>query len=124
MSSTRGFAITYPLVTTSDGTKFGKSMGNAVWLDPAQTSPYRFYQFWLNVTDDDVIGYLRTFTFLSVGDIADIEKQHQTDPGLREGHRTLAREVTRLVHGEEGVAAAERISDALFRNQLNMFQFE
>ena len=118
MSSARGFAITYPLVTTSDGTKFGKSMGNAVWLDPAQTSPYRFYQFWLNVTDDDVIGYLRTFTFLSVGDIADIEKQHQTDPGLREAHRTLAREVTRLVHGEEGVTAAERISDALFRNQL------
>ncbi|MAV28178.1 MAG: tyrosine--tRNA ligase [Gammaproteobacteria bacterium] len=118
MSSAKGFAITYPLVTASDGTKFGKSMGNAVWLDAAQTSPYRFYQFWLNVTDEDVVNYLRTFTFLSVDDIGDLETHHLADPGAREAHRTLAREVTRLVHGDEGVDAAERISEALFRNQL------
>lgn len=118
MSSAKGYAVTYPLVTTSDGTKFGKSMGNAIWLDAAQTSPYRFYQFWLNVTDADVINYLRTFTFLSIDETTALAARHAEDPGAREAHRALAREVTRLVHGDEGVSAAERISEALFRNQL------
>lgn len=119
MDGAHAFAITYPLVTTSDGTKFGKSMGNAVWLDEAKTSPYTFYQFWRNVADDDVIHYLKIFTFLAPAEIAELDAAHRQDPGMHTAHIALAREVTRLVHGEEGVAAAERISEALFRNTLS-----
>lgn len=119
MEGKQAFAITYPLVTTSDGVKFGKSMGNAVWLDPKKTSPYSFYQFWRNSADDDVVRCLKTFTFLDLEEIKRIETGHQQDPGMGVAHTTLAQAVTRLVHGDAGVAAAERISAALFGNNLD-----
>ncbi len=119
MEGNQAYAITYPLVTTADGTKFGKSMGNAVWLDAEQTSPYRFYQFWLNSADADVMKYIDTFTFIDGSAREEIAAQHADNPGAREAHRALAREVTELVHGVEGVEAAERISEALFRNKLS-----
>ncbi|MCB1646458.1 MAG: tyrosine--tRNA ligase [Pseudomonadales bacterium] len=122
MNSEQAFAITYPLITNSDGTKFGKSMGNAVWLDPARTSPYAFYQFWMNAADADVVHYLRIFTFLEADKLAELEAAHEEDPGRRFAHRALAEETTRLVHGEEGVAAAQRISEALFRNSLDQLE--
>ena len=118
MEGKQAHAITYPLITTSDGTKFGKSMGNAIWLD-ARTSPYRFYQFWRNVDDRDVVPWLKIFTFLDMDEINRLEAAHQEDPGRHTAHIALAREVTRLVHGDAGVEAAERISEALFRNTLS-----
>lgn len=118
MSGSQAYAITYPLITNSDGTKFGKSMGNAVWIDAEKTSPYSFYQFWRNCSDDDVMKYIRIFTFLDAVEITRLVAAHEQDPGMRTAHIALAREVTRLVHGDEGVAAAERISEALFTNQL------
>lgn len=111
-------AITYPLITNSDGTKFGKSMGNAVWIDAQRTSPYSFYQFWRNCADADVMHYLRIFTFLDQETLAALEQSHEQDPGKREAHIALAREVTRIVHGDEGVSGAERIAEAMFSNQL------
>lgn len=119
MEGAQAFALTYPLITTADGVKLGKSMGNAVWLDSSKTSPYSFYQYWRNCHDDDVIRYLRIFTFLSEAQIAELEAAHAQDPGARTAHIALGREVTRLVHGDDGVEAAERISEALFRNTLN-----
>ncbi len=118
MSGEQAYAITYPLITNSDGTKFGKSMGNAVWIDAEKTSPYSFYQFWRNCADDDVANYIKIFTFLDSDEIEKLVAAHEEDPGSRTAHVALAREVTRLVHGEDGVAAAERISKALFTNQL------
>jgi len=118
MNGKQAFGITYPLITNSDGTKFGKSMGNAVWIDPEKTSPYRFYQFWRNCADGDVIHYLRIFTFLDAEVIDELQSVQEADPGKRQGQIRLAQEVTRLVHGEEGVEAAERIGEALFTNQL------
>jgi len=118
MNGNQAFAITYPLITNSDGTKFGKSMGNAVWIDPAKTSPYMFYQFWRNCGDSDVINYLGIFTFLSKEQLNELADAHLKDPGGRTAHIALAREVTKLVHGDIGVGAAERISTALFSNQL------
>lgn len=118
MESVQAFAITYPLITTADGTKFGKSMGNAIWLDAALTSPYAFYQFWLNAADADVMRYIDIFTFVDPARRRELAEAHDADPGARVAHRALAGEVTRLVHGDEGVLAAERISEALFRNSL------
>ncbi len=118
LNGNQAHAITYPLITNSDGTKFGKSMGNAVWIDAAKTSPYSFYQFWRNTADADVIQYLRIFTFLQPAEIAELEAAHHEDPGRRVAHVKLAQEVTRLVHGEDGVTAAERIAAAMFSNQL------
>ncbi|MFT4713294.1 MAG: tyrosyl-tRNA synthetase [Candidatus Azotimanducaceae bacterium] len=122
MNGNQAFAITYPLITNSDGTKFGKSMGNAVWIDPAKTSPYMFYQFWRNCADSDVINYLGIFTFLTSAQIRELAAAHDQDPGGRTAHIALAREVTRLVHGDIGVEAAERISSALFSNQLTSLE--
>ncbi|XOV85927.1 MAG: tyrosine--tRNA ligase [Pseudomonadota bacterium] len=122
MEGKQAYAITYPLITTADGTKLGKSMGNAVWLDPERTSPYSFYQFWLNTADADVMRYLRIFTFLDAATIATLEAAHAQDPGARAAHRALAREVTALVHGQQGVDAAERISAALFDNSLDKLE--
>lgn len=118
LNGNQAHAITYPLITNSDGTKFGKSMGNAVWIDEAKTSPYSFYQFWRNTADADVIQYLKIFTFLSAPEIAELEESHNEDPGKRIAHIRLAREVTELVHGKSGVEAAERIAAAMFSNQL------
>ncbi|HLU64586.1 MAG TPA: tyrosine--tRNA ligase, partial [Protaetiibacter sp.] len=92
-------AIGTPLITNSDGTKFGKSEGNAIWLDAGMCSPYRFYQFWLNTDDADVIARLKVFTFLTRAEIEALEEQVREEPFRREAQRTLAREVTTLVHG-------------------------
>ena len=108
------FAFTMPLVTKADGTKFGKSAAGAVWIDPKKTSPYAFYQFWLNTTDADVVSFLKLFTFLAQDEIESLEVEIQDRPELRKAHKKLAQEVTTIVHGEQAVVAAERISAALF----------
>jgi tyrosyl-tRNA synthetase len=107
-------AIGTPLITNSDGTKFGKSEGNAVWLDPEMTSPYAFYQFWVNSDDADVIARLKVFTFLGRDEIARLEEAVATEPFRREAQKTLAYEVTSLVHGVEATDAAIAASAALF----------
>jgi tyrosyl-tRNA synthetase len=107
-------AIGTPLITNSDGTKFGKSEGNAVWLDPAMTSPYAFYQFWLNTDDADVIERLKIFTFLSRGEIERLEAAVAAEPFRREAQRVLAWEVTALVHGSTATESAIAASEALF----------
>jgi tyrosyl-tRNA synthetase len=108
------FGLTLPLITRSDGSKFGKTAGGAVWLDPAKTSPFSFYQFWLNSADADAANYLRVFTFLDHGVIGELERQAVEAPEKREAQTRLAREVTALVHGESAVSSAERITRALF----------
>lgn len=113
------FGLTLPLVTKADGTKFGKTESGTIWLDPAKTSPYAFYQFWLNTADADVYKFLRYFTFLPVSDIAALEESDRAGQGRPEAQGVLAREVTRLVHGEAGLAAAERITQALFAGDLS-----
>ena len=108
------FGLTLPLVTKADGTKFGKTETGTIWLDPAKTSPYAFYQFWLNTADADVYKFLRYFTFLPIEEIEAIEQADAQTQGRKSGQEVLAKEVTALVHGSEGVAAAQRISAALF----------
>ena len=113
------FGLTMPLITKSDGSKFGKTEAGTVWLDPARTSPYAFYQFWLGTADADVYKFLRYFTFLDVAEIEEIERQDAERQGRPEAQSVLAREVTRLVHGEEGLAAARRITESLFSGSLD-----
>lgn len=113
-SGGQAFGLTWPLLTTADGAKFGKSAGNAVWLDPAMTSPYAYYQYWLNAADADVVRFLKLFTFLDLDRIAELEVELGRDPAARVAHRELAREATRVIHGDDGVAAAERATSALF----------
>jgi tyrosyl-tRNA synthetase len=108
------FGLTLPLVTKSDGSKFGKSETGNVWLDPARTSAYEMYQFWLNTADVDVVRFLKTFTFLPLADIEALARQTAEAPEKREAQRVLAREVTRLVHGEGGLREAEARTAALF----------
>ena len=108
------FGLTQPLITKSDGSKFGKTEAGTVWLDAARTSPYAFYQFWLGTADADVYKFLRYFTFLSLKDIERIEKEDAKNDGRPQAQIALAEEITRLVHGEDGVMAAKRITDALF----------
>ena len=108
------YGITFPLVKTAAGEKFGKSAGNAIWLDPRRTSPYEFYQFWVRTDDQDVEAYMKYFTFLEVDEIEALCAAHREDPGQRGAQKTLATEVTRLVHGEQGLAAATQASRALF----------
>jgi tyrosyl-tRNA synthetase len=108
------YGLTMPLVTKADGTKFGKTESGTIWLDPARTSPYAFYQFWINTADADVYRFLRYFTFLGVAEIADIEAADRNRQSRPEAQAILAREVTRLVHGDEGLSAAQRITEALF----------
>ena len=109
-------AIGTPLITNSDGTKFGKSEGNAVWLDPNLTSPYAMYQFWLNTLDADVVDRLKVFTFLSRAEIEALAAQVESEPAKREAQRTLAWEVTALVHGDAAADAVVAASAALFGN--------
>ncbi|MBL4249403.1 tyrosine--tRNA ligase [Vibrio fluvialis] len=106
--------LTLPLITKSDGTKFGKTEGGAVWLDASKTSPYAFYQFWLNTDDADVYRFLRYYTFLSVDEIARIEAEDAARSGKPQAQQILAESITAFVHGEAGLASAQRISDALF----------
>ncbi|MFN1512349.1 tyrosine--tRNA ligase [Vibrio owensii] len=112
------FGLTLPLITKSDGTKFGKTEGGAVWLDPSKTSPYAFYQFWLSAEDADVYHFLRYYTFLGCDEIAAIEAQDQESKGKPKAQRILAEQMTRFVHGEEGLASAERITQALFSGNV------
>ena len=102
-------ALTVPLLTKADGTKFGKTAGGSVWLDPEMTSPYAFFQYWLNSDDKDVINFLKVFSFKSRAEIEVLEKSHNENPGAREAHRELARELTSLVHSPE---IAQRVEDA------------
>ena len=115
----RTFGLTVPLITKSDGTKFGKTEGGAVWLDPKKTSQYAFYQFWMNTADADVYRFLQFFTFLPMTEIEAIRKADEEREGRPQAQQILARETTRLVHGEEGLQAAERITAALFSGDLS-----
>tara|TARA_R110002124_G_scaffold91500_2_gene232868 strand:+ start:19376 stop:20677 length:1302 start_codon:yes stop_codon:yes gene_type:complete len=112
------FGLTMPLVTKADGTKFGKTESGTVWLDAQRTSPYAFYQFWLGVSDADVYKFLKYFTFLDVADIDALEVADAERSGRPEAQSCLAREVTRLVHGQDGLEAAQRITAALFNGSL------
>lgn len=121
------FGLTLPLVTKSDGTKFGKTEGGAVWLNAKKTSPYQFYQFWLKVADADVYKFLKYFTFLSIEEIDAVEAKDQASGSKPEAQRILAEEMTRLIHGEEALAAAQRISESLFaedQSRLTESDFE
>jgi tyrosyl-tRNA synthetase len=113
------WGLTFPLITKSDGTKFGKTESGAVWLDPAKTSPYRFYQFFINTEDSMVAAYLRKFTFLAAGEIDAIEARHLANPGAREAQRALAREVTTTVHGKTASDDAVRASEIMFGGGLD-----
>lgn len=112
------FGLTLPLITKSDGTKFGKTEGGAIWLDPKKTSPYRFYQFWLNCEDADVYNFLRFYTFLSVKEIEAIEANDKISGQKPQAQRILAEQLTRFVHAEEGLASAQRITELLFNGQV------
>ncbi|MDT2815075.1 tyrosine--tRNA ligase [Vagococcus carniphilus] len=123
----QAFGLTIPLMLKSDGTKFGKTAGGAIWLDPEKTSPYEFYQFWLNQDDRDVIKYLKFFTFLTQEEIQVLEEKVATEPHKREAQKTLAREMTIFVHSEEALKDALTITDALFSGdvkQLTAHQIE
>jgi tyrosyl-tRNA synthetase len=110
----KGFALTCPLITKADGTKFGKSEGGNIWLDSERTSPYKFYQYWLNTSDEDAEKYIKIFTFLPKDEIEDLVLKHQEAPHLRVLQKRLADEVTVMVHSQEDLDNAERASDILF----------
>lgn len=114
IGGSEAFALTCPLITKADGGKFGKTEEGNVWLDPARTSPYKFYQFWLNVSDEDAAKYIRIFTMLSSGDIAGLEKEHAEAPHLRVLQKRLARELTVMVHSEKDLEQAVEASEILF----------
>ena len=123
----RAYGLTIPLMLKSDGTKFGKSAGGAVWLDPEKTTPYEFYQFWLNQDDRDVIKYIKYFTFLEKEEIEALETSVQEEPHKRQAQKRLAEEVTRFVHGEAALQDALKITNALFTGdvqQLNADEIE
>jgi tyrosyl-tRNA synthetase len=115
----KAFGLTIPLVTKADGTKFGKTESGTIWLDKEKTSPYEFYQFWINTDDRDVIKYLKYFTFLSKEEIEELEKQLQEAPEQRAAQKALAEEMTKLVHGEDALKQAIRISEALFSGSVS-----
>jgi len=112
------FGLTLPLITNTDGSKFGKTAAGAIWLDPKRTSVYKFYQFWINTDDRDVIRYLKYFTFLPKGEIESLEKAHAENPGPRVAHKALAKTVTDLIHGPGAAAEAVRASEILFGGEL------
>jgi tyrosyl-tRNA synthetase len=120
----KAFGLTVPLVTKADGTKFGKTESGAIWLDREKTSPYEFYQFWINTDDRDVIKYLKYFTFLSKEEIEELEKQLQEAPERRAAQKALAEEMTKLVHGEDALKQAIRISEALFSGSVSQLTAE
>ncbi|MBP3535905.1 MAG: tyrosine--tRNA ligase, partial [Muribaculaceae bacterium] len=111
------YALTCPLITKADGTKFGKTESGNVWLDPKRTSPYKFYQFWLNVADDDAERYIKIFTTLTKEEIAALVEEQKADPGRRPLQRRLAQELTTMVHSAEDLRAAEEASQILFSNK-------
>jgi tyrosyl-tRNA synthetase len=119
MNQKQVYGLTLPLVTKADGGKFGKTEEGTIWLDPVRTSTYAFYQFWINTADADVYKFLKYFTFLDVAEIDAIEEADKAAQGRPEAQGILAREATRLVHGEEGLTAAQRISEALFSGDIS-----
>lgn len=120
----QGFGLTMPLITKADGTKFGKTEGNAVWLDAKKTTPYEFYQFWINTDDRDAVKFLKYFTFLSLEEIAAIEAEFNAAPESRAAQKALAKEVTTLVHGAEAYEQALRISASLFSGNIKELSAE
>ncbi|MFS0553791.1 tyrosine--tRNA ligase [Brevibacillus sp. 179-C9.3 HS] len=117
-SEAKAFGLTIPLMLKADGTKFGKTAGGAIWLDPNKTTPFEFYQFWANTDDRDVVKYLKYFTFLSKEQIEELAEKVQTEPHKREAQKALAEEMTRFVHGEEMLEQAQRITAALFTGDI------
>jgi tyrosyl-tRNA synthetase len=117
-SGNRAYGMTLPLVTKSDGQKFGKTEGGTIWLDASKTSPYQFYQFWINTDDNDVVRFLKYFTFLDPSEIERLEGEVKQQPEKREAQRVLAREVTSLVHGEAALTSAIHITQALFSGNV------
>jgi tyrosyl-tRNA synthetase len=113
------WGLTFPLITKSDGTKFGKTEDGAVWLDPRKTSPYKFYQFFINTEDSMVPAYLRKFTLLSKAEIEELEARHAANPAAREAHKALAREVTTIVHGTAARDDAVKASEIMFGGSLD-----
>jgi tyrosyl-tRNA synthetase len=124
MYGKKTFGLTLPLVTKSDGTKFGKTESGTIWLDPTKTSPYAFYQFWMNTADEDAYKFMRYFTFMSIERIEEIEKHDAEIQGRKTGQGILAEEVTRLIHGDEALQSARRITEALFSGDLAMLTEE
>ncbi|MFS0646010.1 tyrosine--tRNA ligase [Siminovitchia sp. 179-K 8D1 HS] len=120
----KAYGLTIPLVTKADGTKFGKTEGGAVWLDPEKTTPYEFYQFWINTADADAVQYLKYFTFLDREEIEALEKSLEKEPHLRKAQKALAEEMTRLIHGEEALRQAIRITEALFSGNIKELSIE
>lgn len=118
------FGATLPLVTKSDGSKFGKTESGTIWISPKFTSPYAFYQFWLNTADADVYKYLKYFTFIAVAEIDELQRSDQTSNGKPEAQAVLAAAVTELVHGADGLQAARRISEALFSGDISKLTAE
>jgi len=119
MEGKQAYAMTFPLITKADGTKFGKSESGTIWLDSSKTSTYSFYQFWFNCADEDVMSYINTFTFFTAEQINELAHAHATDPGQRAAQKALACSVTELVHGQDGLETAERISTAVFSNSVS-----
>ncbi len=117
-SESKAFGLTIPLMLKADGTKFGKTAGGAVWLDPELTTPYEFYQFWVNQDDRDVVKYLKYFTFLSKKEIDALEEKVATEPHKREAQKTLAAEMTKFVHSEQALEDALKITEALFTGNI------
>ncbi len=113
------FGLTTPLVTKADGGKFGKTESGAVWLSAARTSPYAFYQFWVNSADADVPKFLRTYSFFPHDEITRLEAEHQANPGARTAHRALAQHMTELLHGPEGLEQAQKTTEALFSGNVS-----
>ena len=118
MEGARAYGVVFPLITQASGVKFGKTEEGAVWLDAAMTSPFRFYQYWINVDDADAVKYLKYFTLLSADRIADLAAELESAPQARAAQRALAEDVTRRLHGEAGLAAAERATRALFGGEV------
>src|SRR5690625_1908306 len=114
----KAFGLTVPLITKADGSKFGKTAGGAVWLDPEKTTPYEFYQFWYNTDDRDVIKFIKYFTFLEFAEIDQLKVEVAERPGERAAQKRLAEEMTTLVHGEKALQQAQKISEALFSGHL------
>ncbi len=114
----KAYGLTWPLLTKADGTKFGKTAGGAIWLDPKRTTPYEFYQYWINASDDDAVSLLKKFTFKSVEETKQIIEEFQAAPHRRLAQKTIAEELTVLVHGQEAYDSAVRISNALFKGDI------
>ena len=115
----RAYGVTFPLLTTSSGTKFGKTESGTVWLDPARTTPYRFYQFWMNTPDADAGAYLRLFTLFSREEVEELEASIAAEPHRRLAQKALAADVTRRLHGEDGLGRARKASEVLFGGEVD-----